>query len=303
MGAFMGFGTGLKTIIVATDLDGRSQGALEYARKIASAYKARIVLSYGLDPLDYAAVDKVPGRVLMSMPEEARAVLSKMADDLSREGIHSHSEFRQGAVAELLIDAARQYGAGLIVIGTEGRQGAGAVAVGAVAEHLVRLAPCPVLAVSSDWNAGPFRPTPGGPVLLAAEKNEASGAAVDVAVSLAETFERALIIVHAREASEAVAFLNPDVTSPEQLGIRPGGTVSARCVVKDGTPAEAVTGAISQYRPSILVVGVKRTSESRGAHGTAFSLLAGSRVPVLCVPPQMQPAAVSTLCSEPVATR
>lgn len=299
----MGFGTGLKTIIVATDLDGRSQAALEYARKIATAYQARIVLSYGLDPLDYAAVDKIPGRVLTTMPEQARAVLSKMVDDLSREGIHSHSEFRQGAVAELLIDAARQYGAGLIVIGTEGREGAGPVVVGAVAEQLVRLAPCPVLAVSADWNAGPFRPRPGGPVLLATEKNEATDAAVDVAVSLAETFQRTLVVVHARKATEASAFLNPDVTTPEQLGIRRGGAVSVRCVVKDGTPAEAVTNAIGQFHPSILVVGVKRTSESRGTHGTAFSLLAGSRVPVLCVPPQMQPAAADALSSEPVATR
>ena len=42
--------------------------------------------------------------------------------------------------------------------------------------------------------------------------------------------------------------------------------------------------AIALYQPSILVVGVKRTSASRGPHGTAFSLLATSRVPVLCVP-------------------
>jgi len=299
----MGFGTGLKTIVVATDLDGRSQAALEYARKIASAYGARIILSYGLDPLDYAAVDSVPGRVLSTMPAEARVVLNKMIDDLSREGIHSHSEFRQGAVAGLLIDAARQYGAGLIVIGTEGRQGAGPVVVGAVAEQLVRLAPCPVLAVSADWNAGPFRPTPGGPILLATEKNEATDAAVAVATSLAETFQRTLVVVHARGAAEASAFLNPEATTLEQLGIRRSGAVPVRCVVKDGTPSEAVSNAIQLYHPSILVVGVKRTSESRGIHGTAFSLLASSRVPVLCVPPEMQPAATEALSSQPVATR
>jgi len=299
----MGFGMGLKTIVVATDLDGRSQAALEYAQKIASAYGARMVLAYGLDPMDYAAVDKVPGRVLSTIPEQARAVLNKMIDDLRREGIHSHSEFRQGAVAQLLIDTARQYSAGLIVIGTEGRQGAGPIMVGAVAEQLVRLAPCPVLAVSADWNAGPFRPTPGGPVLLATEKNEATDAAVEVATSLAETFHRTLVVVHARGAAEASAFLNPGATTLEQLGIRRSGAVPVRCVVKDGTPSEAVTNAIGQYAPSILVVGVKRMSGSRGAHGTVFSLLASSRVPVLCVPAATQPASHEALSSEPVATR
>ena len=106
--------------------------------------------------------------------EGAREVLDKLAADLLREGIHSHSEIRQGAVAQMLVDVARQYEAGLIVIGTKGMQGAGPVVVGAIAEQLVRLAPCPVLAVAADWNAGEFRPTPGGPVMLAMERNEAT---------------------------------------------------------------------------------------------------------------------------------
>src|ERR1017187_8793564 len=145
-GGIMSFVSGLKTIVVATDLDGRSEGALEYARKLAAGYGARIVLAHGIDPVDYAAVDTVPGRVLKGLTEEARAALEKLAGDLLREGIPSHSEVRQGAVAGMLVDVARQYEAGLIVIGTHGMRGAGAVIVGAVAEQLVRLAPCPGLA-------------------------------------------------------------------------------------------------------------------------------------------------------------
>ena len=50
----MSFATGLKTIVVATDLHGQSEAALEYARKIALNYGARIVLAHGADPLDYS---------------------------------------------------------------------------------------------------------------------------------------------------------------------------------------------------------------------------------------------------------
>jgi nucleotide-binding universal stress UspA family protein len=163
----MSFAAGLKTIVVATDLEGRAEAALEYVRILAAGYGARIVLAHGIDPLDYAAVEGVPGRVLKGLTEQARAALDAMANDLMQEGIHSHSEIRQGTVAQTLVDVARQYKAGLIVIGTKGEQGAGPVIVGAVAEQLVRLSPCPVLAVAADWNAGPFRPVPGGPVLLA----------------------------------------------------------------------------------------------------------------------------------------
>ena len=215
----MSFASGMKTIVVATDLKGQSEAALEYARKLAAGYGARVVLAHGIDPVDYAAVDAVPGRLLRELTDEARAVLNELANDLLLEGILSHSEFRQGAVAQMLLDVARQYQAGLIVIGTKGREGAGPVIVGSIAEQLVRLAPCPVLAVAADWNAGDFRPTPGGPILLAMERNEATQAAVSTAHSLAETFHRPLIVLHARGPAEASAFLNPTATTLEQFGV------------------------------------------------------------------------------------
>ena len=285
----MNSASGLKTIVVATDLDGRSEAALEYARKLASGYGARVVLAHGLDPLDYALVTAVPGKVLKSLPEQARAVLDEMAADLIREGIHSHSEIRQGTVVQTLLDVARQYEAGLIVIGTAGRQGAGPVVVGAVAEDLVRLAPCPVLAVAADYNAGAYRPVPGGPVMLAMERNEATQAAVAMACSLAETFHRMLLVVHARRPEEAAAFLNPVGSTLAEFGDLGGGRFAVRYIVKDGKPGDAIAEAIGQYHPSVLVIGVKRASETPGPHGTAFSLLARSRVPVLCVPPDTAP--------------
>jgi nucleotide-binding universal stress UspA family protein len=242
------------------------------------------VLTHGLDPIEYAAIEGVPGRVLRRLTEEAREKLDQMGAELLQEGIHSHSEVRQGAVVQMLLDVIRQYKAGLVVLGTRGHHGAGPIAVGTIAEQLVRVSPCPVLAVAADWNAGEHRPTPGGPVLLAMDRNEALESAVDAASSLAMTFKRTLIVVHARTAAEASAFLNPCATTLHQFGIRDNGEFPIRCIVKDGYPAEALTQAIAQFGPSILLVGVKRKSDSRGPHGTAFNLLATSRVPVMCVP-------------------
>ncbi|MGA3034797.1 MAG: universal stress protein [Terracidiphilus sp.] len=276
----------MKTIVVATDLEGQAEAALEYARKLAASYRSRIVLAHGLDPMEYAAVDDVPGAVLGHMTEAARKVLDRLAGELLHEGIHSHSEIRQGAVAEMLVEVAKQYGAGLIVIGTKGQQGAGPIVVGAVAERMVRLAPCPVLAVAADWNAGPNRPTPGGPVLLAMERNEAAAAAAATAASLAETFERPLLVLHVRTAAEQASGLNP-CTVMEDQGIRFQNAIQVRCLVKDGDPAEAFRETIAECHPCILVAGVKRASSSPGPHGTAYHLLSSSRVPVLCVPPEM----------------
>jgi nucleotide-binding universal stress UspA family protein len=280
----MSFAAGLKTIVVATDLHGQSEAALEYARKLAVNYGARIVLAHGADPLEYAAVAGLPGQIQKALPEQALAALDKLANDLLCEGIHSHTEVRQGAVAQMLLDVARQYEAGLIVMGTKGMQGVGPVVVGSIAEQLVRLAPCPVLAVAADWNAGQFRPTPGGPVMLAVERNEAAAEAVATAYSLAKVFKRPLIVIHARTEGEA-ALKAPCAALLEEFGVRSSEDVPLICIGEDGNPTEAVVQAIAQYHPSILVAGVKRISETPGPHGTAFALLARSRVPVLCVPP------------------
>jgi len=143
-----------------------------------------------------------------------------------------------------------------------------------------------VLAVAADWNAGEFRPVPGGPVMLAMERNEATPAAVALAHSLAETFHRALLVVHARRPAEASAFLNPSFTTLDDFGVKASKSVPVHCMIKDGNPADAIVEAIEQYHPCILVAGVKRASHTPGPHGTAFALLAQSRVPVLCVPPE-----------------
>jgi len=309
------FDQGLKTIVVATGLDGQAEAALEYARKLATNYGARIVLAHGLDPMEYAAVDGLPGSVASHLTAKAREVLDKMVGELLREGIHSHSEVRQGAVAEMLVDVARQYEAGLIVIGTKGMEGVGPVVVGAIAEQLVRLAPCPVLAVAADWNAGSHRPAPGGPVLLAVERNESATAAAATAYSLAVTFQRPLLLLHVRTAAEIKAGKDPCAAIPADFGVklppRPhhaqnGGSgwllneAPVHCIVKDGDPGEAIQEAIAETHPYILVAGVKRMSGTRGPHGTAFALLTASRVPVLCVPPEGSRAEVEQLVALPV---
>ena len=83
----MGFESGLKTIVVAASLDGRSEAALEYARKLAAAYDARLVLAHGVDPVTYAAVGELPGKMRSELSEEASATLSQLAEELTKEGI------------------------------------------------------------------------------------------------------------------------------------------------------------------------------------------------------------------------
>ena len=102
----MDFAEKMKTIVVATDWVASRRlpwgMRASWPRRMARGSCWRT----GLDPLEYAAVESLPGDVLRGMPEQARAALDEMVADLMREGIHSHSELRQGAVVEMLLEVA-----------------------------------------------------------------------------------------------------------------------------------------------------------------------------------------------------
>jgi nucleotide-binding universal stress UspA family protein len=56
---------------------------------------------------------------------------------------------RASNVGDIILDAAREMGAALIVMGSHGRTGVGRLVLGSVAEHVLRRAPCPVVTVRS----------------------------------------------------------------------------------------------------------------------------------------------------------
>ena len=52
-----------------------------------------------------------------------------------------------GTVGDIVLDAAREVRADLIVMGTHGRSGLKRLVLGTIAEHVLRLAECPVVTV------------------------------------------------------------------------------------------------------------------------------------------------------------
>lgn len=274
-----------ETIVVATDLTETSCAAVEYGRKLASSSGARIVLAHGIDPLAYADINGLPSAILSDLTEKARSTIEKLNGEFLSEGIRSHSEVRQGTVVELLLDVVRQYGASLLIIGTRGAAGAGPVLLGSVAEQLVRMAPCPVLAVAADaLPSGEF--LAGSNCVVPVERNDASVRAIATAREVAEQFGLGLLLVHARTPAEAEAKLDPCAETFEQVNFPTGkAQVPVRCVVRDGSPADVVQSVVAQYPTALVVIGVNRESRTGRVHGTAYEVMAKAKVPVLCIPP------------------
>ena len=138
-----------KRIFVAIDNSSTSQKALDEAIQLASALGASLCIATAADegPLtqhgmglgSYIDIDKIKeemrstGNTLLDLAVAKAAAAGCQAE-------HLLIESSQKRVAEMISDAASQWQADLIVVGTHGRRGFERLLVGSVAENLVRIA-------------------------------------------------------------------------------------------------------------------------------------------------------------------
>jgi len=124
-----------------------------------------------LFPTDFSTASEVAGIVASEMarqrgvglhlihvvppvtdPEDSGEKLERLAAGIGKD-LRVESALLSGRVAHRIIRYASDKGIGLIVLGTHGRTGVSRVLLGSVAESVVRLAPCPVLAVPAPARA------------------------------------------------------------------------------------------------------------------------------------------------------
>jgi nucleotide-binding universal stress UspA family protein len=274
-----------QTIVVATDLTQASSAALDYARLVARTYQARVVLAHVIDPMAYASVAGVPRSVLDQLTAAARIELERISGELLAAGIPSHSEIRQGVVAELLLQVIHQNKADLLILGTKGDAGAGPVALGSIAEELVRRATCPILTVAADVVPSLREAKSMGHVLVPVQRTTASIDVIGAAQSVAARFAGDLILLHVRTDEDISADISPAAVGMSFPVTQP--RVPVRCLVRDGEPTVVIPETAEQYGVSLIVMGVNSESRHRATspHGTVFHVIARAKVPVLLLPP------------------
>jgi nucleotide-binding universal stress UspA family protein len=137
-----------KTILVATDFSECAEQALDYAVALAGVLDAKIHLlnvivipAMGIPEVGIA----VSSTLIESTARTQQAELDKRAAGHAAAGIETL--LRTGDARDVILDAAREIGADLIVMGTHGRRGVRRALIGSIAESVVRTAPCPVLTI------------------------------------------------------------------------------------------------------------------------------------------------------------
>jgi nucleotide-binding universal stress UspA family protein len=187
---------GFKRVLVATDFSPPSQRALAYATAIARRYKSELYLAHAIppEPREPIPLERVPE--LDRSRIEAEQQLKNIAKTFDAD-LRPHLVLEQGPVRDILDSIIQRENVDLLVLGTHGRGGLKKLALGSVAEQILRLASCPVLTI------GPNVPAQDGTtplefrrVLFATDFGSAANRAFSHALSLAEDNHAKLVLLH-----------------------------------------------------------------------------------------------------------
>lgn len=144
-------------ILVPIDGSHTSNKALQAALQMAKASGGCVRIIHLIDASAYlsgpAGYLDFPSDLPGAMRSAGNKVLEDAANLAKATGIpvetHLFDSF-DGRLADVVSDAALQWKADLIVVGTHGRSGVGRALLGSGAEQILRLAPVPVLVIRSD---------------------------------------------------------------------------------------------------------------------------------------------------------
>jgi len=139
----------IKTILCPVDFSEASVRALRYALAIAGPLHARVHVFHVYEMSEYIVPENPVVRPEL-LPAQVQSARDEFAAFVARHGqgdVPVTSSMREGVARRLILEAAREHGADLIVMGSHGRGGVARLMLGSVAERVVRAAEVPVLVV------------------------------------------------------------------------------------------------------------------------------------------------------------
>ncbi len=216
----------------------------------------------------------------------ARKVLGQAA---SR--IHLQFDTNDTHPVDATLAAARKSKAGLIVMGTHGRDGAKRLWLGSVAENVVRQADVPVFIVRQKQheliNPSDPQSAPGlATILCPVNFSETSRSALWHAVSLVQQFKARLITPCVIEPDDERGLAEAKRELAAWLDETTAGKCDAQIVTKRGQAAEQIVLLAAKTKADLVVMGAQRRASLQTwlSGDTTESVLRHAPAPVLVVP-------------------
>src|SRR5579864_946189 len=279
-------GVAFRHILVATDFSEAAWRALCGALALAGQNDAQLSVIHVLRPdRTRATLENPPELDLerIAAEEHMKALLHELRPDREIETL-----LRHGDVALQVLSLIEEQAVDLLVIGTRGRGGLTKVALGSVAEELLRVAPCPVMTIGPQTD---FATATTGfhRILFATDFGKGSAKALPLALALAKAPQTQLILLHmispVPSSSASLSAYAPATAAADEVE-ELKGTYRARAVkqLKDWLPAdsglaqepkyvvgtdflaEGILTASAKYNVDLIVMGANQTSSKVAAH-------------------------------------
>src|SRR5262245_53941470 len=134
-----------KHILLPTDFETSSAGALEAAVGLAQAFGAKLTLLHVWEIPIYPYMEfMLNSEMIASVEARALKRLGDVLQSVQQALPAADSILKTGLPWSGILEAAAEVQADLVVMGTHGRRGVNHVVLGSVAEKVVRLSPIPV---------------------------------------------------------------------------------------------------------------------------------------------------------------
>ncbi len=281
----------IRTIVVCMDFTPASDRALLYARRFAVHYGARLLLVHIVDPAAVSPDEMDAHLALRDMIDSAKTDIQNICAELAGNALECNWIVRHGNVRDMILDAARENQADLIVLGSKGMALTGRSSFGTVAEQLVRAAPCPVLTVVPEAR---WQELEGGHrrlLLVPTDFSEASHAGLVYALAFAQSVGGSLLLVHAVAYHPVVGPIAGQLAELRAKGMQmllahaQAAHVEAESIVRTGDPGEIILELARERKPDYIVMGVRGGDLADGTrlHGRVKELMHRSPCPVLSI--------------------
>lgn len=278
---------------ILVPLDGSQLAELAIPAAIELARKVDGVLCLLRVVPQMPAVIDVPFEIDMVDTEEAEKYLDDTGARLSPHGVPLLLAIRHGRPAQEILDYAVEVRANAIVMTTHGRSGFGRLAMGSVAEEVVRDATCPVLLLQKETTAPVYRR-----ILVPLDATPGSAAILPAVSEIAQLYESEIILVHANIAARTSGEPVEDYLAKISEIFRETG-IHTSILAGKGDPQAVILDAIQEFQPDLIAMATHaRPLLGRAIYGSvAHDLLRHTAKPLLLyryaglpVPPMIEPS-------------
>ena len=132
-------------VLLATDGSGDARAAAEWLRHLPLPLDRDVMVVTVVDPPLLPGIPAVTGDMRARIVADARSLAEETALGLSTTGHTATARVAEGDPREEIVEAAKEFGADLVVLGARGLGAIQEILLGSVSLAVARRAPCPVL--------------------------------------------------------------------------------------------------------------------------------------------------------------